>query len=139
MLWWQLVVQVTINSVNMMDWCAEHGTCTPEIFNRLFKIDNREQKKFLLAHRRSRRKVPYSADWMMEWRQSFSSLFCSLFCFWAYHRNLSLPCVLSHFHQHHQIGTGGKSCYANILGGNIRRREKMECTMASGAVRACTQ
>ena len=82
-LWWQLVVQVTINSVNMM-----------------------------------------------EWRQSFSSLFCSLFCFWAYHRNLSLPCVLSHFHQHHQIGTGGKSCYANILGGNIRRREKMECTMA---------
>ena len=46
-----------------ISWCAEHGTCTPEIFNRLFKIDNREQKKFLLAHRRSRRKVPYSADW----------------------------------------------------------------------------
>ena len=39
-------------------------------------------------------------------------------------------CVLSHFHQHHQIGTGGKSCYAHILGGSIRRREKMECTMA---------
>ena len=38
--------------------------------------------------------------------------------------------VLSHFNQHHQIGTGGKSCYAHILGGNIRRREKMECTMA---------
>ena len=31
--------------------------------NSLFKIDNREQKKFLLAHRRSLRKVPYSADW----------------------------------------------------------------------------
>ena len=42
---------------------AEYGTCAPEIFNRLFKVENREQKKFLLAHRRSHRKVPYSADW----------------------------------------------------------------------------
>ena len=31
-------------------WCEEYGTCTPEIFNRLFKIDNREQKKFLHNH-----------------------------------------------------------------------------------------
>ena len=53
----------------------------------------------------------------------------SPFCFWAYHPNLLLPSVLSHFNQHHQIGTGGKSCYAHILGGNIRRREKKECTM----------
>ena len=45
-------------------WCADYGTCTPEIFNRLFKIDNREQKKLFLAHRRSRRKKPYSADWL---------------------------------------------------------------------------
>ena len=34
-------------------------------FNRVFKKDNREQKikKILLAHRSSRQKVPYSADW----------------------------------------------------------------------------
>ena len=52
--------------------CAEYGICTtPEILNRLFKIDNREQKKFLLAHRRSRRKVPYSADWEL-WLCTFS-------------------------------------------------------------------
>lgn len=31
----------------------------------LFKIENREQKKFLIAHRRSRRKGPYSADWVI--------------------------------------------------------------------------
>ena len=35
-------------------------------FNRVFKKDNKEQKqkKLLAAHRRSRRKVPYSADWL---------------------------------------------------------------------------
>ena len=59
---------------------SSNGTCTPEIFNRLFKVDNREQKQILLAHRRSRRKVPYSAywkrygqscmlGWLMAWRQ----------------------------------------------------------------------
>ena len=25
--------------------CAEYGTCTPTIFSRLFKIDNKEQKE----------------------------------------------------------------------------------------------
>ena len=39
-------------------------TCTPEIFNRLFKVENREQQEFCLAQRRSHQKVPYSADWL---------------------------------------------------------------------------
>ena len=56
-------------------------------------------------------------------------LFSVLFLGLSPEKNLLLPSVLLHFHQHHQIGTGGKSCYAHILGGNIRRREKMECTM----------
>ena len=43
--------------------CGEYGSCTPGIFNSLLKKGNREQKNFLLAHRRSHRKVPYSADW----------------------------------------------------------------------------
>ena len=34
-------------------------------FNSLFKKDNREQKKFLVAHWKSCRKVPYSADWFI--------------------------------------------------------------------------
>ena len=59
-----------------MSWCAEYGTCTPEIFNRLFKIDNREQKKLFLAHRRSRRKVPYSADWIMRHHIYCLSVYC---------------------------------------------------------------
>ena len=36
--------------------------CTGD-FNRVFKKDNREQRKFLLEHWRSHPKVPYSADW----------------------------------------------------------------------------
>ena len=58
--------------------------------------------------------------------------------------NLSLESVISlhsfcDFHEHHQIGTGGKSCYAHIPGGNIWQKEKMEYTMAmcQRMVRGC--
>ena len=51
----------------------EYGTCTSETLNRLFKVDNREQKEFLLAHWRSHRKVPYPADWS---KKRLENLYC---------------------------------------------------------------
>ena len=47
--------------------CPDNGTFTPEIFNRLFQIDNREHRKFLLAHQRSCAKGPYPANMALKW------------------------------------------------------------------------